>query len=80
MSIFDRFFVGKVIKDFGILEEKSVGIGKTIKSMVLAETCGKLKIAFKWTGYALFGVSITCFELSSECIPKFHRCIAEAQE
>jgi hypothetical protein len=53
MSLFDRIFMGKVIKDFGILEEKSLIIGKIKKSMLLVERRGKLKIAFKWSGYAL---------------------------
>ena len=47
MSIFDRIFMGKVIKDFATLEEKSFIIGKTRKSMLLTERRGKLKIVFK---------------------------------
>ena len=46
MSLFDRIFVGRVIKDFGILEEKSFLIGKYKTSMLLAERRGRLKIAF----------------------------------
>jgi hypothetical protein len=80
MSIFDRIFMGKVIKDFGTLEEKSLIIGKIKKSMLLAERRGKLKIAFKWSGYGLFGVSGTYFELKAESIPKLRQFIAEAEE
>ena len=50
MSLFDRIFVGKVIKDFGILEEKSLIVGKSKKSMLLAERRGKLKIGYRCTG------------------------------
>jgi len=80
MSIFDRIFMGKVIKDFGILEEKSLVIGKIKKSMLLAERRGKLKIAFKWSGYVPFGASVTYFDLSIESIPKLRQFITEAEE
>ena len=80
MSLFDRIFVGKVIKDFGILEEKSLIIGKVKKSLVLAERRGKLKIAFKWSGYAVFGSSVTYFDLKAESIPKLRQFLTEAEE
>ncbi len=80
MSLFDRIFVGKVIKDFGILEEKSLVIGKIKKSMLLAQRRGKLKIAFKWSGYAPFAASVTYFELKAESIPKLRRFLTEAEE
>jgi hypothetical protein len=80
MSLFDRIFVGKVIKDFGILEEKSLIIGKIKKSMLLAERSGKLKIAFKWSGYAPFGASVTYFDLKAESIPKLRQFVIEAEE
>lgn len=80
MSLFDRIFVGKVIKDFGILEEKSLIIGKIKKSMLLAERRGKLKIAFKWSGYAPFRASVTYFDLKAEFIPKLRQFLTEAEE
>ena len=36
MSLWDRIFMGKVIKNFGTLEEKSIIIGKFRKSLLLA--------------------------------------------
>ena len=80
MSLVDRIFIGKVVEDFGILEEKSVIIGKSKKSMLLAERRGKLKIAFKWSTYAPFGASVTYFDLKVESIPKLRQFIAEAEE
>ena len=80
MSIFDRIFMGKVIKDFGTLEEKSFIIGKTRKSMLLAERRGKLKIVFKWSGYAPFGASVSYYDLKAESIPKLRQLITEAEE
>ena len=40
MSIFDSVFMGKVIKYFGTLEEKSFIIEKTRKSMLPTERRG----------------------------------------
>jgi hypothetical protein len=80
MSIFDRVFMGKVIKDFGTLEEKSFIIGKTMKSMLLTERQGKLKIVFKWSGYAPFGASVSYYDLKAESIPKLRQLITEAEE
>ena len=65
MSIFDSVFMGKVIKDFGTLEEKSFIIGKTRKSMLPTERRGKLKIVFKWSGYAPFGASVSYYDLEA---------------
>ena len=36
MSLWDRIFMGKVIKDFGTIEEESFIIGKVRKSLSLA--------------------------------------------
>ena len=58
MSFWDRIFMGRVIKDFGPLEEKSFLAGKMKKSLLLVERRGKLKIVFKWSGLALFGASV----------------------
>jgi hypothetical protein len=80
MSIFDRIFMGKVIKDFGTLEEKSFIIGKIKKSMFLSERRGKLKIVFKWSGYAPFGASVSYYDLKAESIPKLRQLITEAEE
>ena len=78
MSVWDRIFMGKVIKDFGILEEKSFIIGKLKKSVLLVERRGKLKIAFKWSGCAFFGATVSYFDLSVESLPKLRQFLDEA--
>jgi hypothetical protein len=80
MSLWDRIFAGKVIKDFGVLEEKSVFIGKVKKSVLLVERRGKLRIAFKWSGVAMFGASVSYFDLGMESLPKLRLCMEEMQE
>lgn len=80
MSILDRIFVGRVIKDSGTLEEKSFIIGKFKKSLLLVERRGKFKLAFKWSGFALFGGSVTYFDLSTDCLPKLRQFMDEAEQ
>ena len=79
MSIFDRLFVGKVIKDFGPLEEHSFGVGKFRKSALLAEKGGELKFALKQSGFAVFGGSVSYFELSIDSLSKLRDFIDDAE-
>ncbi len=79
MSIFDRIFMGRVVKDFGPLEEKNFLGGKMKKSLLLVERRGKLKIVFKWSGLALFGASVNYFDLKADSLPKLRKCLDEIQ-
>ena len=79
MSFWDRIFMGRVIKDFGPLEEKSFLGGKMKKSLLLVERRGKLKIVFKWPGLALFGASVNYFDLKADSLPKLRECLDEIQ-
>jgi len=56
MSIVDRLFIGKVIKDFGPLEKRNLGIGRITKSILLVEMRGKLHFVFKTSAW-LFPLS-----------------------
>jgi len=79
MSFWDRVFMGRVIKDFGPLEEKSFLVGKTKKSLLLVERRGKLKIVFKWSGFGLFGASVNYFDLKADLLPRLCQCLDEIQ-
>ena len=79
MSVRDRAFMGRVIKDFGPLEEKSFFIGKMKKSLLLVERRGKLKIVFKWSGVGFFGASMNYFDLKADSLPRLRRCMDEIQ-
>ena len=79
MSFWDRIFMGRVIKDFGPLEESSFLVGKIKKSLLLVERRGKLKIVFKWSGWALFGASVNYFDLKSDSLPKLRDYLDEIQ-
>jgi hypothetical protein len=79
MSLWDRIFMGRVIKDFGPLEEKSFLVGKMKKTLLLVERRGKLKIVFKWSGVAPFGASVNYFDLKADSLPKLRQCLDEIQ-
>jgi hypothetical protein len=79
MSMFDRVLMGRVIKDFGLLEEKSFLVGKIKKRLLLVERRGKLKIVFKWSAWALFGASVNYFELKADLLPRLRECLDEIQ-
>ena len=79
MSFWDRIFMGRVVKDFGVLEEKSFLVGKMKKSLLLVERWGKLKIVFKWSGVAPFGASVNYFDLKADSLPKLRQCLDEIE-
>jgi len=79
VSFWDRIFMGRVVKDFGVLEEKSFLVGKMKKSLLLVERRGKMKIVFKWSGIALFGASVNYFDLKADSLPKLRQCLDEIE-
>ena len=79
MSFFDRVFVGKVIKDFGVISEKSLGIGKQKVSLLLVERGGASKLVFKTSAWAFLGGGVSYLEVPSDAIPRLQQWINEAQ-
>ena len=80
MSFVDRVFVGRVIKDFGVLFEKSFGIGKQKVSLLLVERGGSAKLVFKTSARALLGGGVSYVEVPSDAIPRLQQWINEAQQ
>jgi hypothetical protein len=58
MSFIDRLFVGRVIKDFGLISEKSLFVGKMTTSILLVDRRGKLKFVLKRFARGLFGITV----------------------
>ena len=79
MSFWDRIFMGRVVRDFGPLEERSFLVGKIKKSLLLVERRGKLKIVFKWSVWALFGASVNYLDFKADSLPKLRQCLDEIQ-
>ena len=79
MSIIDRVFVGRVVKDFGILCETSRGMLRQKTTVLLAERGGELKLVFKISSRALLAAGVSYAELPASAIPQLRQWLDEAQ-
>ena len=79
MGFFERAFVGKVIKDFGIIEQSSTGLTRATKSALLVERGGKPRFILKYSARALVAFSISYVELEIESAAKLKGFIEEAE-
>jgi len=79
MSIIDRFFVGNVIKDFGTVDEKSIGIGKMKHSAMLVEKYGKLSFVIKSSAWAFLGASVSYHKIPLDDAAKLREFISESE-
>ena len=59
MNVIDRIFIGKIVKDFGTLDEKFLGIGKSKRSAFLVEKYGKFYLVIKTSTWTLFSGSFS---------------------
>jgi hypothetical protein len=81
MSIFDRIFVGKVIKDFGPVEQKSLILGRYTKSILLVESRGKLRFVLKTSAWIIpFSASVSYHDFSLEDAYKLRDFINESEQ
>ncbi len=81
-NIFSRgenlLFLGKVIRDFGILDEPKKGITKFKVSVLFCEKDSKKYLVSKQTARALFGASVTYHYIYEENLPKLKQVVDEA--
>ena len=80
MSIIDRFFIGKVIKDFGTLDESFLGIGKIKHSTLLVERYGRFYLVIKSSAWALFSGSVSYEKIPLDDALKIQEYITESQQ
>jgi hypothetical protein len=80
MSIIDRLFVGRVIQDFGTLEEKSFGIGKMKRSALLVEKHGRVYFVIKSSAWVLFGASVSYHEFTLDNAFKLRESINQSEQ
>lgn len=59
MSFFDRLYVGKVLKDFGLLQTIYRTVGEVNRYVLLAERFGRLKLAIKTTAWGFLSAQVT---------------------
>lgn len=79
MSIVDRFFVGTVIKDFGVIKEKSFGVGKSSTSALLVEKKGELYFAIKESSRAILSASVRYISFDIETAKILGQMIKESE-
>jgi len=79
VSFLDRVFAGRVIRDFGIITERSLGVGKMQTSLLLVERGGANKLVFKTAAWAFLGGSVSYVDIPVEEIPRLQQWIGEAQ-
>jgi len=53
-----KVFLGDVIKDYGTLDDKHVGIGRLRTSVLLCRRKGRLKLVFRTTGTSPLSASV----------------------
>jgi len=82
MGLFSKaeksIFLGKVIRDFGILDEHKKGITKFKVSVLFCEKDGKKCLVSKQTARALVGASVTYHYIYEENLPKLKQAVDEA--
>jgi hypothetical protein len=79
MSIVDRIFVGNVIKDFGILNEQSLGLAKVKHSALLVEKHGRLFFVMKSSAWAIFGAGLSYQRFPLEDALKLREYLTESE-
>jgi hypothetical protein len=80
VSIIDRLFAGKVVKDFGHLELQSFGIGKRGRSVLLVEKRGELFLVVKSFAWAVFGGSVRYYTFSLSNALKLREFITDSEQ
>ena len=79
MGIVDRIFVGKVIKDFGVVSEKPLGIGKIKHSALLVEKYGRLYFVIKYSTWFLFSGGVSYHKFPIDDASKIRDYISESE-
>jgi hypothetical protein len=79
MSFFDRFFVGSVIEDLGVLAEQKTGFVKTTVTVLLAERDGQRNLVFRSGGRSLFGGGVSYVPIPASAIPELRKMLDAAE-
>ena len=76
-----KVFLGEVIRDYGILDEKNVGIGRLRTSVVLRRRKGQLKLAFRTTGTSPLSASVNyaMIDATPSALAKLAEVLRDAQ-
>jgi hypothetical protein len=77
-----KVFLGDVIKDYGVLDEKYFGIGRLRTSVVLCRRRGQLRLAIRTSGVAPLGASVNyaLIDATPIALAKLAKILQDAQE
>ena len=75
-----KVFLGDVIKDYGILDDKYLGIGRLRTSVLLCRRKGQLKLVFRTTGTSPLSASVTyaMIDATPEALAKLAEVVNDA--
>jgi len=71
-------FVGRIIKDYGVIDEKNYGIGKFKYSILLTEKDNERRTVIKRTVAAVLAASVEYFIINMDNVQKFRDILDDA--
>lgn len=76
-----KLFLGEVIKDYGVLDEKSYGVGRLRTSVLLCRRKGTLKLVIRSTGTSPLSASVSyaMVDATPESLSKLAEVVLDAQ-
>ena len=82
MSVFKKaeeiFFTGKVIKDYGVIQERGLGLGALKNSVTLSEKSGEKKVMIKESAKSFLSVSVRYSEFDKIGAQKLKMALEDA--
>jgi len=82
MSLFKKIeesiWTGKVIKDYGIIDEQRTGISRLRRSVLLTEKGNKRKVIIKQSAAAFICASVNYFEFDRMAVQRLKDALEDA--
>ncbi|RMG40751.1 MAG: hypothetical protein D6732_03060 [Methanobacteriota archaeon] len=74
-----KFWLGEIIKDYGVIQEKKVGPACSKISAMLCQKNGELKFIIKESNTAFLAASVRYLEITSSNVHKFKDILQDAE-
>ena len=76
-----KVFLGDVIRDYGVLDDKHVGIGRMRTSVLLCRRKGQLKLVFRTAGTSPLSASVnySMIDATPEALAKLAEVVTDAR-
>ena len=79
MSWLDRIFLGEVVQDLGVIEEKGFGIGSTKTKALVARRRGRLRFVLRRSTASVLGGGVLYFDIGVDSLARLRQTVEEAQ-